>query len=69
MQNEDREQGEWDLAHLNGWVITKKPNIGTQAIKAERVNDGNHDLTDAIAVEVLGTPIVASGIKEANHFG
>ena len=50
-------------------MVTLGPEIGHGGEEANGVDDGNDDLGDAIAIEVLGAPIVASWIEEGAHGG
>jgi len=67
MKDKDRDQSEADVTHLDDRVVAMEPDEGTGSVEEEGIDDSEHDLRDAKAIEVhTGRPIVASRI-EVDH--
>lgn len=68
MDDQDGQQHQADLPHLDNGVMALEPKIGTGGIQEDGVDDCEGDVGDAIAVQVGGSKVEASGV-EVNHAG
>lgn len=68
MKDKDREQGEIDLAHAEGRMMAIQPHVEARSVKKDRVRGNEDDEGNAIAIKILGAPIVAIRI-EVDHVG
>lgn len=67
MEHEYGQQRQGDLSHPNRWIITLEPEEGTGPVEEDGVEHDDDYKGDAIAIEVLGAPVVTSRVEIANH--
>ena len=67
VEDQNRRQGEVDLAHSNSWHMSIRPDKSTSCEYEYGVGDGKHNVGDAISIKVGLLPVVAFRIKIADH--
>lgn len=67
MEYQDGQQRQGDLSHPNCWIVALKPEEDTSCVEEDGIEHDDDYEGDAIAIEVLGGPIVASRVKVTNH--
>ena len=69
MKDKDRHEREADLTYLDDGMETLGPEVRACGVEEDGVKNGDDNLGNSIAIEVLRTPVVASWIEVAYHDG